>query len=144
MTFCLKKHKITSKWVLGELTIIDFYFYEICFYINGFFNSYISTDAQLSRNCFLIKFFAHFQRFSKSCISLNQKLYLKHLCSSLSKVRIWGKSWWLLGKVIKDKLLFERFRDLLQKSSHSFQWFQKIQTFQKDSSSMYKEIQMCF
>ena len=43
----MKGHKHTGGWVLGELTLIDFYFYETCFYVCGFFQSYIEADEDL-------------------------------------------------------------------------------------------------
>lgn len=46
--FCLKCHQETSNWILDELTLIDFYFYETSFYIVGFFHSYIEADEKLS------------------------------------------------------------------------------------------------
>lgn len=47
LNFCTKKIKITKNWVLDELTIVDFYFYETCFYICGFFANYLKGVEEL-------------------------------------------------------------------------------------------------
>lgn len=35
--YCLKNYKKNKKWVFDVLTIVDFFFYEVCFYIKNFF-----------------------------------------------------------------------------------------------------------
>lgn len=37
LNYCIKNHKLTKKWVMECLSIVDFFFYDICFYIVNFF-----------------------------------------------------------------------------------------------------------
>jgi hypothetical protein len=45
MEFCLRALARGKEWVLEELTIVDFLFYELCFYICGFLEPYIEPTS---------------------------------------------------------------------------------------------------
>lgn len=54
LEFCLKSLARGKKYIFDSLTLVDFIFYEQCFYICGFFQPYISTTS-------IFKFFNEFK-----------------------------------------------------------------------------------
>lgn len=54
MDYCLKKLAKGSAFIVEEISIVDFLFYEICFYITGFFGNYIGNNL-------IYKFFKDFK-----------------------------------------------------------------------------------
>ena len=46
MEYCLKAVVKPQKTVLDALSIVDFVFYELCFYLNGFFGYYIPKEGE--------------------------------------------------------------------------------------------------
>ncbi len=45
MEFCMKQLARGKEWVLEELSVVDFLFYEICFYICGFLEKLIDPSS---------------------------------------------------------------------------------------------------
>lgn len=42
-------HELNDGWILkNKLSLIDFFFYETAYYVNGFFEPYISKDDSLN------------------------------------------------------------------------------------------------
>lgn len=48
LNFCLKAHLKSQSWVMGDVSLVDFFFYEACFYIAGFLEPYIKNDPHLN------------------------------------------------------------------------------------------------
>lgn len=81
MEYCLRHLHKPQNTILEDLTIIDFIFYEQCFYINGFFGAYIGKESEFSSYIIFKNNFEGMQFFKKNQMKIKEK-YLFHAFSN--------------------------------------------------------------
>ena len=88
LNYCLKNHKTTKKWVFEYLSIVDFFFYDVCFYIINFFREIIEGDSFLNGIVTFVNLFESLDFFTKKEPEISSVKLFFPFSSEINEIKI--------------------------------------------------------
>ena len=73
MDYCLRKINISKGFVGSNLSVIDFLFYEVCFYLHGFFYEILKRHVYFKNFFEFKKYFEKLPFFKKNLHKFEEK-----------------------------------------------------------------------